>query len=162
MTIRQKRRGFTLLELMIVVAIIGILAAIAIPQYQNYVIRSQVTEGLNLAGGAKQAVAEYYMTKDSFPTSNAKAGLASSENINGKYVSEVTISGGGIIKATFSNGDGNTDDSKDNNGDQEANDVLDGEVLALSPAEGEGNGLSWSCGGGSTTVANKYLPSSCK
>ncbi len=72
----KKQQGFTLIELMIVVAIIGILAAIAIPAYQDYTIRAQVSEGLNLAGGAKAAVAEYTMDRGSFPDDNPIAGLS--------------------------------------------------------------------------------------
>ena len=68
----KKQQGFTLIELMIVVAIIGILAAIAIPAYQDYTIRAQVSEGLNLAGGAKAAVSEYTMDRGLFPTSNGR------------------------------------------------------------------------------------------
>ena len=71
----MKHKGFTLIELMIVVAIIGILAAIAIPQYQNYVARAQVSEALVMASGAKTAVAEYYMINGTFPQSNSEAGL---------------------------------------------------------------------------------------
>ena len=70
----KKQQGFTLIELMIVVAIIGILAAIAIPAYQDYTIRAQVSEGLNLSAGAKAAVAEYFMDSGNFPTTNTEAG----------------------------------------------------------------------------------------
>ena len=72
----KKQQGFTLIELMIVVAIIGILAAIAIPAYQDYTIRAQVSEGLNLSGGAKAAVTEYFQDRGALPTNNAEAGLA--------------------------------------------------------------------------------------
>ena len=80
------QKGFTLIELMIVVAIIGILAAIAIPQYQNYVARAQVAEGLALASGAKTAVAEYRSTTGEWPADNEAAGLAGEMDINGTYV----------------------------------------------------------------------------
>jgi type IV pilus assembly protein PilA len=85
----MNHKGFTLIELMIVVAIIGILAAIAIPQYQNYVARAQVAEAFSLASGAKTAVAEHYMTTGSFPDDNEAAGLASA--ITGKYVESVVV-----------------------------------------------------------------------
>ena len=76
MGMAQCQKGFTLIELMIVVAIIGVLAAIAIPAYQDYTIRAQVSEGLTLASGAKAAVSEYYMNHGAWPTDNAVAGLA--------------------------------------------------------------------------------------
>ena len=74
---------------MIVVAIIGILAAVAIPQYQNYVARAQVAEGLVLASGAKTAIAEYFNTNGTFPADNATAGLSDANDISGKYVFSV-------------------------------------------------------------------------
>ena len=104
-------KGFTLIELMIVVAIIGVLAAIGIPQYQNYTARAQATEGLVLAGGLKTALAEYYNTHGSFPDggtgdSNATIGAEPADHIFGDYVETVAASddGLGTIKATFNAG----------------------------------------------------------
>ncbi len=86
----KKQQGFTLIELMIVVAIIGILAAIAIPAYQDYTIRAQVSEGLSLAGGAKAAISEFTMDTGRFPSNNVTAGVSAATEITGKYVSDVT------------------------------------------------------------------------
>ena len=104
-------KGFTLIELMIVVAIIGVLAAVGIPQYQNYTARAQATEGLVLAGGLKTALAEYYNTHGSFPDggtgdSNATIGAEPADHIFGDYVETVTASddGAGTIRATFNSG----------------------------------------------------------
>ena len=88
---KRLNSGFTLIELMIVVAIIGILAAIAIPQYQNYVARAQVSEAFSLASGAKTAVTEYFMLNGTFPDNNATAGLPAATDISGKYVESVVV-----------------------------------------------------------------------
>src|SRR5580698_9534614 len=95
------QKGFTLIELMIVIAIIGILAAIAIPAYQNYTIRSQVTEGISLAAGWKTAVSEYYAQNGSFPTSSTTASTGAAGKVSvsgasgGKYVSSISVVSGG-------------------------------------------------------------------
>ena len=140
------QRGFTLIELMIVVAIIAILAAIAIPAYQNYLIRAQVTEGMSLATGAKAAVWDFVSNTGYFPPSNESAGLAKATSIAGKYVSKVDVTGGAIT-ATFGD-DANA-----------AIKVLGKDTLVLSPWT-EGGSILWTCK--PSTVDPKYLPSSCR
>ena len=95
------QKGFTLIELMIVVAIIGILAAIAIPAYQDYTIRAQVTEGMNLAAAAKAAVAEDFLNEGLPPTNRADAGMsANATDTTGKYVTGVNVANG-VITVTY-------------------------------------------------------------
>jgi type IV pilus assembly protein PilA len=99
---KQFEKGFTLIELMIVVAIIGILAAIAIPAYQDYTIRAKVTEGLNLASAAKAAVAETAISEGRFLTAaNGSYGLPAAVSISGKYVNDVAVGASGLITITF-------------------------------------------------------------
>ncbi|HFB3792718.1 TPA: pilin, partial [Neisseria gonorrhoeae] len=88
------QKGFTLIELMIVIAIVGILAAVALPAYQDYTARAQVSEAILLAEGQKSAVTEYYLNHGIWPEDNDKAGVASSSSIKGKYVESVTVAKG--------------------------------------------------------------------
>ncbi|EPH7454669.1 pilin, partial [Neisseria gonorrhoeae] len=88
------QKGFTLIELMIVIAIVGILAAVALPAYQDYTARAQVSEAILLAEGQKSAVTEYYLNHGEWPKNNASAGVASASDIKGKYVQSVTVANG--------------------------------------------------------------------
>ncbi|UCL88103.1 pilin [Pseudomonas sp. HS-18] len=144
----KAQKGFTLIELMIVVAIIGILAAIALPAYQDYMGRSQMTEAMTLASGAKTSVAEYYSNNGHFPTNNQSAGLAVATDIKGKYVTQVAQSAGVITATMASSGVAKG---------------VEGLTLILSPVTNNGS-LSWKCkGSGSAAAATaKYYPSSCR
>lgn len=148
---KNTQKGFTLIELMIVVAIIAILAAIAIPAYQDYLIRTQVTEGVTLMDGAKVANTEYYANNGAFPPSQLSAGLSLATSIQGSYVSQVAITPGtGLITATFSDAT-----------PQKANTAINGGTIELSPVTIAGGTITWKCKEGAG-VAPKYLPSSCR
>ncbi|WP_164734480.1 pilin, partial [Neisseria meningitidis] len=98
------QKGFTLIELMIVIAIVGILAAVALPAYQDYTARAQVSEAILLAEGQKSAVTEYYLNHGEWPANNSSAGVATSSDIKGKYVKEVTVAKGVITATMLSTG----------------------------------------------------------
>jgi type IV pilus assembly protein PilA len=152
---RKVQQGFTLIELMIVVAIIGILAAIAIPAYQDYTIRAQVSEGLNLAAGAKAAVTEYYQDRGQLPISNAQAGLSPNNTILGNYVDNVNVDAAGTITVTY---------AWTAAGQYKANKAIDNATLILSPVTNAGS-MDWNCRGGVTLggAANaKWLPAACR
>jgi type IV pilus assembly protein PilA len=151
----KNQKGFTLIELMIVVAIIAILAAIAISQYQDYVIRSQVSEGSSLGDGVKTAVGEFVNNYGRFPNEGSRAGanvslgLAVPASINGTYVGSVTTVNG-VIAAHYSS-----------TGAFKANVVIDGEQLLFSPITQAGS-IKWTCKPGGTGLKDKWLPASCR
>ena len=141
------QRGFTLIELMIVVAIIAILAAIAIPAYQNYLIRAQVSEGMNLAAAAETGVWDFIASNGRYPTNNRSAGLAAATSIVGTYVSNVDVAGGKIT-VTFGGGKANA-----------AITAAGQNTLVFSPSTTAGD-ILWTCR--PSTVDSKYLPLSCR
>lgn len=145
---KKTQSGFTLIELMIVIAIIGILAAIAIPAYQDYVIRSQVSESLSLGDGSKTAIAEFYSNTGRLPDSNASAGLAAPASISGNYVESVTVTATGQISVLFNS--------------TKANQKIQAKILLLSPIT-SGGSTKWTCKTDTTAeIVNKYLPTNCR
>jgi type IV pilus assembly protein PilA len=169
---RAIQKGFTLIELMIVVAIIGILAAVALPAYQDYTIRAQVSEGMAMTGGLKTTVSDFFAARGTWPADNTEAvcgqtpapanctiGLLDTDN-QGNYVASIGVNGGGLL-VTFGN---------------RANAAIATQTLGLIPALDGANNISWICGNASvpagvtpvagavaaTTVEAKYLPTSCR
>ena len=144
----HKQQGFTLIELMIVVAIIGILAAVAIPAYQDYTVRAKVTEGLSLASAGKTAVSEFFASNGNLPGNNTEAGMAVSTDISGNTVRSVEVQANGVIQVVFS---GNP---------------INGSTLVLTPATSAGK-VVWFCGTDASganqgDLEAKYRPSSCR
>jgi type IV pilus assembly protein PilA len=168
LSMKKVQQGFTLIELMIVVAIIGILAAIAIPAYQDYTIRSQVSEGLTLAGAAKAAIAETFSQTGAAPADRAAAGMSAlATDTSGKYVTQVEIDNG-RIDITYGN---------------EANAAIVGGILTITPYESGDLSVAWRCGSApvpagtallgtdgniniavyaAPTVLARYLPAACR
>ncbi len=138
------QQGVTLIELMIVVAIIGILSAMAIPAYTDYNIRAQIIEGLSLAGGAKSAVTEYYQSSSTFPIDNDQAGLESPGEIAGSYVASVTVNGG-VLEIQYGN---------------DANAQISGQIVTLTAVD-NGGSVSWVCASGGFIQLN-HLPQVCR
>ena len=158
---KTMQKGFTLIELMIVVAIIGILAAIAIPAYQDYTIRAQVTEGLNLAGDMKAAVGETFANTGNWPALNADVGITAVKS--GKYVTGVLLDMG-TITITYG---------------LQANANIAGKKLSIRPTVSPNGDVIWNCGyhtvagadpaapasaagTNATDITPKYLPQTCR
>ncbi|HEZ6316984.1 TPA: pilin [Neisseria meningitidis] len=161
------QKGFTLIELMIVIAIVGILAAVALPAYQDYTARAQVSEAILLAEGQKSAVTEYYLNHGEWPGNNSSAGVASASEIKGKYVKEVEVKNG-VVTATMASSN--------------VNNEIKGKKLSLWAKRQDGS-VKWFCGQPVTRDANntandddvaaatangngkidtKHLPSTCR
>ena len=136
------QKGFTLIELMIVVAIIGILAAIAIPAYQDYTVRAQVSEGMNLAAAAKAAVSEYFLNRGRAPANRTEAGMSANQtDTSGKYVTAVNVDRGAIV-ITYGN---------------EANANIQGASLGLTAYETPDLSVAWKCGAANQPVGTQLM-----
>ncbi|HEZ4840662.1 TPA: pilin [Neisseria meningitidis] len=159
------QKGFTLIELMIVIAIVGILAAVALPAYQDYTARAQVSEAILLAEGQKSAVTEYYLNHGTWPKNNTSAGVASSSTIKGKYVQSVEVKNG-VVTATMASSN--------------VNNEIKGKKLSLWAKRQDGS-VKWFCGlpvkrdatdsatdddvtadSGNEKIDTKHLPSTCR
>lgn len=140
-----KNKGFTLIELMVVVAIVGILAAFAIPVYQNYVVKAQLSEAMTVSGGVRSEIANSFMGKTgTFVGIDSETnGIPPASEVTGNYVQSVAVNDG-IVSVTLGNN---------------ASDIVLGEVLTLTPATTAGDTIIWGC---SFSGSDRYLPQSCR
>lgn len=159
---KKMQKGFTLIELMIVVAIIAILAAIALPAYQDYTIRSQAAEGMSLAAAPKTAIAESFVNRGTWPKDRAEAGMsANATDTTGQYVASVDVKAGEIIVTYGGNANAN----------------LKGKTLVFTPYATADGGVAWQCssdtagpvpagskaaGPTAGTLPAKYAPAQCR
>ncbi|HEZ4684137.1 TPA: pilin [Neisseria meningitidis] len=161
------QKGFTLIELMIVIAIVGILAAVALPAYQDYTARAQVSEAILLAEGQKSAVTEYYLNHGEWPGDNSSAGVASSTDIKGKYVAGVKVEKG-VITATMASSNVNNEikDKKLSLWAKRQDGSVKwfcGQPVARANANGANNDeVTAANGKGTANIDTKHLPSTCR
>ncbi|RZU99137.1 pilin [Spiribacter vilamensis] len=152
---RRQQKGFTLIELMIVVAIVGILAAVAVPAYSDYTTRAKVTEGIAAAGAAKTSVADYYYAKGEFPGSSSDAGLGAATDYSTDVIKSMAIAGtgGGVINVVFLDAVTGGKDSTE----------TDRNTLAFVPTASDAGAIKWNCIiPGTNGLYSKYAPANCR
>jgi type IV pilus assembly protein PilA len=140
----KKQQGFTLIELMIVVAVIGILASMALPAYQDYTIRAQISEGIILSAGARVALLDYYNDRGDWPNNNVKAGLANQNDITGKYVKSVKVKDN-EVEIMFGN---------------DAHQIIFNKKITMTAQETFGV-FRWVCAS-SGAIPDRHLPRACR
>lgn len=141
---KTAQQGYTLIELMIVTGIIGILGSIAIPAYQDYIVRAQVAEGISLSSGTRTALTDFFTERGAWPQNNVKAAVANQTDIVGKYVHMILVKGN-IIEIQYGN---------------EAHKAIQGKKITLTAVENMGI-IRWECAG-KGGFDERYLPNSCK